>query len=103
MSRAASAVPAPASPAEPSSRPLVIRKLVTYHLAAAMVCLLVALAGGFLFSLLLLQRYPFEGIEWLSPGRVRMVHTNLIAFGFLFNGFVGGLYWALPRVTGRPR
>ena len=27
-----------------------------------------------------------EGIEFLSPGRVRMVHTNLIAFGFLGMG-----------------
>jgi cytochrome c oxidase cbb3-type subunit 1 len=67
-----------------------------------MASFIIALLAGFFFSLLFLQRYPFEGIQLLSPGRVRMVHTNLIAFGFLFNSFVGALYWAIPRVTGRP-
>jgi cytochrome c oxidase cbb3-type subunit 1 len=86
----------------PPEARLVARGLVKAHFTAAMIALLISLTGGFLFSLLLLQRYPFEGISFLSPGRVRMTHTNLIAFGFLFNGFVGGLYWALPRVTGKP-
>ena len=27
---------------------------------------------------------------------------RLIAYGFLFNGFLGALYWAIPRVTGKP-
>ncbi|MBI4602729.1 MAG: cbb3-type cytochrome c oxidase subunit I [Planctomycetes bacterium] len=85
-----------------AARPLVIRGLVAAHFAAAVASLVVSVTGGFLFSLLFVQRYPFEGVELLSPGRVRMVHTNLIAFGFLFNGFLGALYWALPRVTGRP-
>ena len=82
--------------------PLVVRGLVLAHLAAGMIAFLVALLGGFLFALLYMQKYPFEGIEWLSPGRVRMVHTNMIAYGFLFNAFLGGLYWAIPRVTGKP-
>lgn len=88
------------SPRAPT--PLVIRSLVQAHFVAAMASFLVALAAGFFFSLAFLQRYPFEGISFLSPGRVRMLHTNFIAFGFLFNAFVGGLYWALPRVTDRP-
>jgi cytochrome c oxidase cbb3-type subunit 1 len=83
-------------------RRLVERRLVAGHLAAAMASFLVALLGGFVFSLLFLQKYPFEGVEILSPGRVRMVHTNLIAYGFLFNAFVGGLYWAVPRICGKP-
>ncbi len=87
---------------ESPSVPLVERRLVLYHLAAGMVCLLVALLGGFLYSLAFLQKYPAEGVSVLSPGRVRMVHTNLIAFGFLVNAFVGLLYWAVPRMTHRP-
>jgi cytochrome c oxidase cbb3-type subunit 1 len=83
-------------------RPLVDRAIVRAHLAAAMVFFLVALLGGFFFSLLFLQKYPFEGVEILSPGRVRMVHTNMIAFGFLFNAFVGGIHWAIPGITGKP-
>lgn len=67
-----------------------------------MVAFLVALAAGFLYSLVFLQSYPLEGIAFWSPGRVRMVHTNLIAFGLLVNAFVGALYWALPRVTQKP-
>ncbi len=82
--------------------PLIQRGLVKAHFAAAMACMLLSIIGGYLFSLLLLQQYPFEGIEMLSPGRVRMVHTNMIAFGFLVNGFVAALYWAIPRVTGKP-
>jgi cytochrome c oxidase cbb3-type subunit 1 len=76
--------------------------LVKAHLAAAVVSFLVSLAGGFFYSLVFLQGYPFEGISWLSPGRVRMVHTNLIAYGFLFNAFLGGLTWSVPRLTGIP-
>lgn len=83
------------------STELVPRRLVTWHIVAGMIIFLIALTGGFLYSLLFLQRYPYEGIEFLSPGRVRMAHTNLIAFGFLFNSFVGILYWAVPRLTGQ--
>jgi cytochrome c oxidase cbb3-type subunit 1 len=87
---------------EVRERPLVSYPLVRAHFIAAMASFLIALAAGLLFSLLFLQRYPFEGLSFLSPGRVRMVHTNLIAYGFLFNAFVGGLVWTVPRLTGRP-
>jgi len=87
---------------EPRPQELVIKRLVAAHFAAGMVAFLISLLGGLVFSLLFLYRYPFEGIEVLSPGRVRMVHTNLIAFGFLFNCLVAGLYWAIPRITGTP-
>ncbi|MCA9321468.1 MAG: cbb3-type cytochrome c oxidase subunit I, partial [Planctomycetes bacterium] len=41
-------------------------------------------------------------ISFLSFGRLRLLHTNEIAYGFLVNGFVGLLYYAIPRLTGRP-
>ncbi|RMF83104.1 MAG: cytochrome oxidase, partial [Nitrospirae bacterium] len=69
---------------------------------ASMVWFLISITGGFFFSLQFLQHYPFQHTEWLSPGRVRMVHTNMIAYGFLVSGLVGGLAWAIPRLTGRP-
>ena len=31
-----------------------------------------------------------------------MVHTNAIAYGFLANGFLGMLHWAIPRLTLQP-
>jgi len=84
-----------------AARDLVLKRLVTYHLVAGMVALGIGLLAGLAFSFQLLQRYWFPGVEMLSPGRVRMVHTSLLAYGFIANAFLGGLYWAVPRITGR--
>lgn len=81
---------------------LVDTRLVLYHMVAALVFLGVSILAGFLFSLQFLQWYPFEGIEIFSPGRWRMIHTNGVAYGFLANAFLGGLCWAVPRLTLRP-
>jgi len=79
---------------------LVDRVLVKAHFIAAMVFLGIGLLSGFLFSLQFLQKYPFPGIELLSPGRIRMVHTSTVAYGFIVNAFLGALNWAIPRLTG---
>jgi cytochrome c oxidase cbb3-type subunit 1 len=50
----------------------------------------------------LIQHNPLQGIELLSPGRWRMIHTNAIAYGFIANAFLGALHWAIPRLTFRP-
>lgn len=86
----------------PIQKPLVSLWLVRAHLFAAAVAATVSLLAGFAYSLQFLGCYPFEGIELLSAGRVRLVHTSLIAYGFLFNGFLGGIYYALPRLCGVP-
>lgn len=85
-----------------AEKPLVFPVLVKAHLIAGAVFLTISMLGGFFYSFSFLQAYPFEGIELLSPGRVRMVHTNLIAYGFLFNAFVAMLTWTVPRLTGNP-
>ncbi len=85
-----------------ATRPLVDEGLVKAMIVAAMAWFLTSIIGGFFFSLQFLQHYPFQYTEWLSPGRVRMIHTNLIAYGFLVNGLLAGLTWAIPRLTGRP-
>jgi len=81
---------------------LVDERLVLWHMVAAMIFFGVALLAGFLVSLQFLQRYPLPGLEIFSPGRWRMVHTNGVAYGFLANAFLSGLYWAVPRLTLRP-
>jgi cytochrome c oxidase cbb3-type subunit 1 len=81
---------------------LVEERLVKAHLIAAAGFILVVVATGLLYSLQFLGRYPFPGIEFLSPGRVRMVHTNAIAYGWLLNGLLAGAYWATPRLSGQP-
>ena len=40
-------------------------------------------------ALQLVHWNPLGGIELLSPGRWRMIHTNAIAYGFLANAFLG--------------
>ncbi|MBI5396225.1 MAG: cbb3-type cytochrome c oxidase subunit I [Verrucomicrobia bacterium] len=85
-----------------NDQPLVDQKLVKYHFVAGMVYLMVALMAGFLFALQFLQHYPHSGVEWLSPGRIRMIHTNAVAYGFLLNCLLAGAYWAVPRLSGHP-
>ena len=79
---------------------LVYYPLVRAHIKWAVTFLAVGLVAGFLYSLQFIYQYPFEGIEWLSSVRVRMVHTNAIAYGFLVNGFTACMYYAIPRLTG---
>jgi len=83
-------------------RPLVNLDLVRVHMTASAVFLAASLLGGLAYAFQFNNLYPFEGIEWLSPGRVRMVHTNMAAYGFIANAFIGGLLFAVPRLTREP-
>lgn len=85
----------------PAGEPLVAKSLVKWHIIAAVTWLGIALLAGLFYSLQLLQHWPLPKIEVLSPGRIRMIHTNLIAFGFLTNAFFGMLCWTVPRLTGQ--
>lgn len=90
----------PAGAAAPAAV-LVEKRLVQWHFAACVFFLLSAMGWGLLASLQFLHLYPFEGVSWLSYGRVRFLHTNELAYGALVNGFLGCLYYAIPRLTGR--
>jgi cytochrome c oxidase cbb3-type subunit 1 len=81
---------------------LVDRPIIMAYFLAALTYMLVSLAGGFLMAFQLIQHNPLQGIELLSPGRWRMIHTNAIAYGFIANAFLGALHWAIPRLTFRP-
>ena len=81
---------------------LVNRKIVIAYLIAALAYFFVSLAGGFLMAFQLVDHNPLRGIEYLSPGRWRMIHTNAIAYGFLANAFLGLMHWTIPRLTLRP-
>ena len=67
-----------------------------WYFLAALGYLFISLLGGLLMALQLVHWNPHDGIEYLSPGRWRMIHTNAIAYGFLANAF-----WA--HCTGRFR
>jgi cytochrome c oxidase cbb3-type subunit 1 len=83
-------------------RPLVNFDLVRWHLIASMAFFATSLLGGLAYAMQFNNLYPFSGIEWLSPGRVRMVHTNMAAYGFIANAFIGGMLFAIPRLTRQP-
>jgi cytochrome c oxidase cbb3-type subunit 1 len=83
-------------------RPLVNLDLVRWHLVASAVFFAVSLLGGLSYAMQFNNLYPFQGIEWLSAGRVRMVHTNMAAYGFIANAFIAGMLFAIPRLTRQP-
>jgi cytochrome c oxidase cbb3-type subunit 1 len=86
----------------PRHEELVEERLVLWYFLAALGYMLISMVGGLLMGLQLQRHYPFRGIELLSPGRWRMIHTNAIAYGFIANAFLGMLHWAVPRLTLRP-
>ena len=83
-------------------RPLVNLDLIRSHLIASAVLLAVSLLGGLSYAMQFNNLSPFQGIEWLSPGRVRLVHTNMAAYGFIANAFIAGMLFAIPRLTKQP-
>lgn len=102
MVQVATEVSEPRTQRFPDSGELVDERLVLCYFASSLILIVVAMFAGFFFSLQFLQVYPFPGIEPLSPGRWRMVHTSALLYGFIANAFLGGLHWAVPRLTLRP-
>ena len=86
----------------PPGTVLVDRPVVRAHIVAAFTFFFVAIFAGMLYALQFSRMYPFPGVELLSPGRVRMLHTNGIAYGFLLNSFMAAMHWMVPRLTGKP-
>ena len=87
--------------AVPANATLVDHRLVKAHIVAGFVFLFAGLFAGMLYALQLSRLYPFPGVELLSPGRIRMLHTNGVAYGFILNVFIGAVYWVVPRLTGQ--
>jgi cytochrome c oxidase cbb3-type subunit 1 len=85
-----------------ADRPLVAAALVRAHLGFAVASLVISMTAGFLYSLQFVGFYPFPHSSLLAPGHLRLIHTNFAAYGFLVNGFTAVLYYAVPRLTGKP-
>jgi cytochrome c oxidase cbb3-type subunit 1 len=79
---------------------LVNYQLVRWHLMAAGVSILLSMTSGFLYSLQFIGFFPFHD-QFVSPGHVRLIHTNLAAYGWLVNGFTAMTYYVIPRLTGQ--
>lgn len=90
---------ASSAPGFPRHGDLVNERIVAAYFVASLAYLLVAMLAGMYFALQFIGLNFLDGIEWFSPGRWRFVHTNGVAYGFIANAFLGGLHWAVPRLT----
>ncbi len=81
---------------------LVDETLVKLYFFMALLFLTASMLAGLLMSFQLINHNPLPSIPLLSAGRWRMLHTNAVAYGFLANGFLGALHWAIPRLTLQP-
>lgn len=84
-----------------AEEPLVNRRLVTGHLTLGVAFLVYAFLMGFLYSLQLTGNYPFPNSDLFSPGKIGLVFTNILVYGFLFNMYFGALYYAVPAMIKR--
>ncbi len=60
--------------------------------------LIVATFMGVLLATMLIAPDLVEGIAWLSYGRVRPVHVNLVLFGFVTPGLLSAAFYYIPRL-----
>lgn len=79
---------------------LVSYGLIKAHMLISVFYVFVAILVGFTYALQFIDLYPFPNVEWLSPGRLRMVHTQAVAYAWLANVFFGILYYLIPKLTG---
>ncbi len=96
--------PAPKdAPVDPSET-LEDRPLILFHIIMAIVWLMLGMASGTFMGYRLsgAEASEFLGdVELLSFGRIRIMHTQTVVFGWLSNGFLAFSYYAVPRLTGR--
>lgn len=45
----------------------------------------------------------FGGVPWLLFSRIRPIHVNGVIFAWLSSMYFGGIFYVLPRLTGRER
>ena len=78
--------------------------LVKFHIIAAICWLLLGMVAGTFMGYRLSGSSAAQWMgdyEFLSFGRIRILHTNMVVFGWLSNGFFAFSYYAIPRLTGR--
>ena len=79
-----------------------IPALIRWHGYAALGCVLYVALLGLVMSIRLHAPDWLGGVSWLSWGRLRYAHTQGLFFGWLGNAFLAFLYFAVPRLAGRP-
>ncbi|MEM8913692.1 MAG: cytochrome-c oxidase, cbb3-type subunit I, partial [Planctomycetota bacterium] len=67
-------------------------------LTATLVWAVVATLAGLVVALLLVLPRMFVGLQWLSFGRLRPLHTNAAIFAFAGNGIFAAIYYSTQRL-----
>jgi cytochrome c oxidase cbb3-type subunit I/II len=73
-------------------------KIVKKFLYATMFWGLVGMGVGLLLAFLFVFPQLTDGISWLSFGRLRPLHTNVVVFAFVGNAIFAGVYHSLQRL-----
>ena len=73
-------------------------KIVRNFLYATIIWGVVGMLVGLLLAFLFLFPNLTHGVEWLSFGRLRPLHTNAVIFAFIGNALFGGIYYSLQRL-----
>jgi cytochrome c oxidase cbb3-type subunit 1 len=76
--------------------------LIRAHAFAALAGLMIAALFGTVAAIKLVQPDFLSGQVWSTWGSIRANHTQGIIFGWLSNAFLSFLYFAVPRLGGRP-
>ena len=76
--------------------------LIRWHGYAALACVLYVALLGLAMSIKLHAPDWLGDVSWLTWGRLRYAHTQGVFFGWLGNAFLAFLYYAVPRLAGRP-
>lgn len=87
---------------ENSRNPLVPYGLVKAHMMMSFVVILIVVLAGLGYSMQFIDLYPLKDIAFFSPGRVRMVHTQAVAYGWLANIFFAIVLYMIPKLTNKP-
>lgn len=76
--------------------------LIKAHLFISVIFVMVVVLAGLAYSLQFIDLYPFAKIEFLSPGRVRMVHTQGVAYAWMANIFFALIMYIVTKLTDKP-
>src|SRR5690606_5956295 len=85
-----------------TKNPLVPYGLVKAHMCVSFAVILIVVLAGLTYSMQFIDLYPLKDIAFFSPGRVRMVHTQAVAYGWLANAFFSIVLYMIPKLTNKP-
>ena len=85
-----------------NDRDLVCYPLIQAHLYISIIYVMVVVIAGLAYSLQFIDLFPFAEISFLSPGRIRMVHTQGVAYAWTANIFFALIMYVIPKLTRKP-